>query len=33
MPFRHAIGAIAAAAVLLIAVAGAQAFDDAKYPT
>ena len=32
MPFRHAIGAVAAAAVLLIAAPGAQAFDDAKYP-
>ena len=32
MPHLHAIGAIALAAALLIGMAGAQAFDDAKYP-
>jgi hypothetical protein len=32
MPYRHAIGAAALTAALLIAAPGAQAFDDAKYP-
>jgi hypothetical protein len=32
MPCQHSIGAVALAAALLIGTAGAQAFDDAKYP-
>jgi hypothetical protein len=32
MHYRHAFGAIVLAAALLIGTAGAQAFDDAKYP-